>query len=225
MYDIFYILIFAFSFFVSLGAQIFVSRAYSKWSKVRNEKGINGAEAGKVLAEAVNLGEIKFSSTAGVLTDHYDPRTNTVSLSSAVAGGDSIASVAIVAHELGHAEQYKERSLAIKMRQILVPAVMVSPKIAYALIMASIAFQLTALFNLAILFYSLIVFFSLLTIPVEFGASKIALENIKRSNILNGKEMGGAESVLRAAGLTYVAAGLTSLLNLLYYLTIARGRK
>lgn len=222
--DPLYMFILIVSLVVTGGAQLMVSNNFKKYGKIRNKEGLTGAQAGHLIAQQTGLDNIKFEQVTGKLTDHYDPKSNTVRLSPDVANKDSIAAVAITAHELGHAQQYKVGSSLIKARSFLIPAVTLSPQIAYVLIMMGLIFQLPGLFNLGIIFYALVVFFSLLTIPVEFDASKRALKTIEENKILDSTELEGANKVLKSAGLTYVAAGVSSLLQLLYYLSVSRRR-
>jgi Zn-dependent membrane protease YugP len=168
------------------------------------------AKKGQIRAPRVddttlNSSDIKFQSVAGNLTDHYDPRSNTVRLSEGVAKRHSVAAMAIVAHELGHAQQHEHNSILISMRNFLVPAVTISPQIAYLLIFIGLLFNLAGAFWLGILFYGLMVLFSIVTLPVEFDASR--------------------RGVLMAAAATYVAAAVSAVLQLLYYISIGRRRR
>lgn len=169
---------------------------------------------------------IQFAPTSGQLSDHYDPRSQTVYLSEATAKEPSVASMAIVAHELGHAQQHLERSFLISMRNLLVPAIRFSPTLAYILIFAGLIFNFTGLIYLGILFYGLVVLFSIITLPVEFDASRRGLVLLDETGLLRtGDDRQGSGAVLRAAGLTYVAAAFTALLQLFYYLGLARRRR
>jgi Zn-dependent membrane protease YugP len=168
---------------------------------------------------------IRFAPTPGQLSDHYDPRSQTVYLSAATAREDSVASMAIVAHELGHAEQHLERSFLITLRNILVPAIRFSPTLAYILIFAGFIFNFTGLIYLGILFYGVVVLFSLITLPVEFDASRRGLILLEDAGLLRSNDdKRGSAAVLRGAGLTYVAAAFTAILQLFYYIGLARRR-
>ena len=157
------------------------------------------------------------------MTDHYDPRSHTVRTSEGVAGKHSVAAMAIVAHELGHAQQHENGSLLIKMRNVLVPAVRVSPQIAYLLIIIGLIFNLTGAFTLGIVFYGLVVLFSVLTLPVEFDASRRGLKLLDEAGLMvNEQDRKGSRGVLMAAGATYLAAAITAVIQLLYLLSRRR---
>jgi Zn-dependent membrane protease YugP len=167
----------------------------------------------RVRDTAVNTSHIEFQRVSGQLSDHYDPRSNTVRLSEGVAGKHSVAAMAIVAHELGHAQQHEDNSVLISMRNFLVPAVSVSPQIAYLLILIGLIFNLAGALWLGVLFYALMVLFSVLTLPVEINASRQSEADEK-----------GSRQVLMAAAATYIAAVISAILQLFYYLSIARRR-
>jgi uncharacterized protein len=223
--DINYTLLIIVSLLLSGGAQLYISSQYKKWGNVQNSRNVTGSEAGRLIVDKTEVDNIKFESSPGELSDHYDPKSHTIRLSEGVAQKSSVASVAIVAHELGHALQHQKGTALIQVRNLLLPAITISPQIAYILIILGLSLRLSGLFELGILFYSLVVFFSLLTIPIEFDASRRALILLKNSNIMNTEtELNGAKSVLRAAGFTYVATGVTALLQLLYFLSMG-GRR
>ena len=174
---------------------------------------------------SMNTSNIQFQHVSGNLTDHYDPRTNTVRLSDAVANHNSVAAMAIVAHELGHAQQHEHSSFLIKMRNFLVPAVSLSPRIAYLLIFIGLIFNFTGAFWLGVFFYGLMVLFSIITLPVEFNASSRGRKLLEEADLMVAEQdETGSRQVLTAAGLTYVAAAVTAILQLLYYVSIGRRR-
>ena len=172
------------------------------------------------------VSHIKFQRTSGVLTDHYDPRSRTVRMSDGVATQPSVASMAIVAHELGHAQQHENNSGLIKMRNVLVPAVNFTSPLSYLLILVGLLFYVPALFTLGIIFYAVMVLFTIVTLPVEFDASRRGLKLLDQSGLMQTEADGeGSRRVLTAAALTYVAAAVTAILQLLYYMSIARRRR
>jgi len=184
----------------------------------------------KQLVEAqgnVVASHIKLARTPGQMTDHYDPRSRTVRMSDGVAGKPSVASMAIVAHELGHAQQHENNSFLITMRNVLVPAVNFSSPLAYVCIFFGFLFNLAGLVTLGILFYAVMVVFTFVTLPVEFDASRRGLQLLGQSGLMQADtDRQGSQQVLRAAALTYVAAAVTAVLHLLYYLRLAgRGRR
>ncbi|MBC7872086.1 MAG: zinc metallopeptidase [Chitinophagaceae bacterium] len=211
------------SLILSLGAQMWVRSAYTKWSNTRNTLGLSGTEVAERIKRTAGLGNVGLEGTPGKLSDHFDPRGNVVRMSQDIASKPSVASMAIVAHELGHAQQYKEQSPLISMRSFLVPAMQISPNIAYALIFAGIFFNLTGLLWVGIAFFGVTVVFMLLTLPVEFDASRRGLLLLREAGLTSSAEdASGARQMLTAAAMTYVAAFVSSLLTLLYYLSIAR---
>jgi Zn-dependent membrane protease YugP len=174
---------------------------------------------------SVNTSNIVFERVAGQMSDHYDPRNNTVRMSADVAQKPSVAAMAIVAHELGHAQQHERGSLLIKMRNVLLPAVRVSPQIAYLLIFIGLIFNVTGAFQLGIFFFGLVVLFSILTLPVEFDASRRGLKLLEQSGLMvSQQDRVGSRRVLTAAASTYVAAAITAILQLFYYISIGRRR-
>jgi Zn-dependent membrane protease YugP len=179
----------------------------------------------KVSDTRVNTSQIEFQRVGGNLTDHYDPRSHTVRLSNGVASRHSVAAMAIVAHELGHAQQHEHNSFLITMRNFLVPAVSLSPQIAYFLIIIGLIFNLAGAFWLGVIFYGLMVLFSIVTLPVEFDASRRGRKLLREAGLMVSKQdEQGSQRVLMAAASTYVAAAVTAILQLLYYISIGRRR-
>ena len=234
-FDPLYLLIFVVTLVISLAAQMYIKSAYGKWSKVANSHNLTGLQVGQELLRDTGLGAtyqmakgagVQFQGIAGNLTDHYDPRTHTVGLSQGVATQPSVASMAIVAHELGHAQQYAAKSPLIAARSFLLPAVRVSPMISYGLLMIGFILNMTGAIYLGILFFGITVLFSVLTLPVEFDASRRGLKLLADAGLMTSTEdQRGARTVLRAAAATYVAATITAILQLLYYLALANRRR
>lgn len=211
---------------LSLAAQAFVSSAYSKWGKMRNGAGVTGLQVAQQIFNRGGVRGVNVEGTPGKLTDHYDPRTNTVRLSQDIATTPSVAAMAVVAHELGHVQQHQENSVLIQMRNFLVPAVQFSPQIAYFAIFLGLVLRITGLFYVGIAFFGLMVVFMILTLPVEFDASRRGLNLLQQSGLLVAEQdQSGARQVLTAAGLTYVAAAIGAVLQLLYYLSLAQRRR
>jgi hypothetical protein len=211
---------------LSLAAQAMVSGAFARWSQVRNSAGLTGVQVAQRLINFAGLNGVGIEGTPGVRTDHFDPTTNVVRISQDVATRPSVASMAVIAHELGHAQQYQQRSILIQMRSFLVPAMQISPMISYVLILIGLLLNAMSLFQLGILFYGVVVIFMLLTLPVEIDASRRGLKMLSDSGLMMGSDdVSGSRSVLTAAALTYVAAAVTALLNLLYYISIMNRRR
>lgn len=209
------------SLLLSVGAQFYVRSAYSKWGKTRNSAGLTGYEFGQRIKQVAGLDAVQFEGTPGQMSDHFDPRDNIVRLSQDVATKPSVAAMAIIAHELGHAQQYQEKSLLISMRSLLVPAMKFSPNLAYGLIFAGFIFNATSLIWAGIAFFTVVVGFMLLTLPVEFDASRRGMKLLTETGILSAEDRAGANNMLTAAAMTYVAAFVSSLLTLLYYISVA----
>ncbi len=210
---------------LSLAAQAFVRSAYNKWGNTPNTLGISGYEVGQRIARSAGLLDVRFEGTPGQLSDHYDPSSHTVRMSQDIATKPSVAAMAIVAHELGHAQQHQQNSVLIGMRSFLVPAMQFSPSAAYFLIFLGFIMNTTGLIWLGIAFFGIVVLFMLLTLPVEFDASRRGMILLQQAGLTQGNnDAGGARTVLTAAALTYVAAFVSSLLTLLYYISLANSR-
>jgi len=211
---------------LSLIVQIYLKRAYGKWSKVGNSANLTGMQVGELLFNRTSLMGIPLQVVAGEMTDNFDPRRNVVNLSQGTATKPSVASMAIAAHELGHVQQYQTGSALIKTRNFLVPALQFSPTVAYIAIFAGLIFNILGLVWIGILFFSLMVLFTVLTLPVEFDASRRGLKLLTEAGLMQtDNDRRGAKTVLRAAALTYVAAAITSVLTLLYYISLANRRR
>ena len=230
-----YLVIFFVTMAISMAAQLFVKSAYSKWSGVRNSQGLTGLQVGQELLRDTGLGAtyqmskgtgVQFLGIAGNLTDHYDPRTHTVGLSQGVATQPTVAAMAIVAHELGHAQQYATKSPLIAMRNFLLPAIRFSPMVSYAFIFIGLILNVTGLMYVGIFFFGLGVLFSVITLPVEIDASRRAMKLLKDAGMMQtADDAKGAQQVLTAAATTYIAAAITAILQLLYYLSLANRRR
>jgi uncharacterized protein len=221
-FDPVYLLIALVTVAISGAAQAYIQSAYSKWGKVRNGANLAGPEVAARIEQSAGL-SARVERVPGQLTDHFDPRSNTVRLSDGVATQPSIASMAITAHELGHAQQYAQGSLLISARSFLLPAVQISPTISYGLLMAGFLFNATGLIWIGILFFGVSVLFMLLTLPVEIDASRRALVLLDQAGLMvTEQDRQGARNMLTAAALTYVAAAVTAILQLLYLISRAR---
>ena len=204
----------------------YVKSSYNKWSKVRATSGLTGAQAAQRLISTGNLYGVQIQSVAGNLTDHYDPRNKTLYLSQGVINSPSVAAVAIAAHELGHALQDSEEYIPLRFRSALVPAVNIGSYLGWILIMIGLFLNMTNLAWLGVLVFSGGALFALATLPVEFDASARAKELLVQTGIIQtDAEMRGVNAVLNSAALTYVAALVTAVLQLLYYISLISGRR
>jgi Zn-dependent membrane protease YugP len=224
IFDLHYVLYVMIPTLIISGAvQIYLKSTYSKWRQVRNSAGETGAQVGQALFDRTSLKTVPFRRAQGELGDNFDPRAGVVNLSPAVATQPSVASMAIVAHELGHVQQHQERSALMAMRNFLVPAVVISPNIAYFMIFFGLILQLTGLIWLGVFFFALMVVFSIVTLPVEIDASRRGLRLLAEAGFMQTEsDRTGARKVLTAAGLTYLGAAVTAILQLLFFISMAR---
>jgi uncharacterized protein len=223
-FDPMYLLFVAPAFVLMLFAQWRVRSAYSKWGKIANSRNLTGAQAAQKIMDENGLYGLGIQGIGGQLTDNYDPRSKVLNLSQGSATGSSVASLAIVAHELGHAQQDAQGSLLMQARSGLVPVVNLGSNLGPILFIIGFLLSLTPLIWLGIGLFSLAFVFALLTLPVELDASSRAMRMLTSGGLLVGQdEANGARAVLNAAALTYVAAMLMALLQLLYYVFLATG--
>jgi uncharacterized protein len=218
-------LIFMIPAFVLMGfASWYVRHAYSKWSQVRASSGLTGHMAAQRLISNGNMYGVQVQGTAGQLTDHYDPRNKTLYLSPGVADSPSVASVAIAAHELGHAMQDADDYFPMKIRSGLVPIVSIGSNLGWILIIIGLMLRITGIAWLGVLVFSGGALFALATLPVEFNASARAKELLHSTGIIQTEEeQRGVNQVLNAAALTYVAGLVTAVMQLLYYVFLIGG--
>lgn len=213
---------------LSLICQVNVSSTFSKYSKMSNSRNLTGAQAAQYVLSQNGVMGVTIEHVSGKLTDHFDPRTNTIRLSDTVYNNTSVAAVGVACHEAGHAVQHAENYLPNKIRSAIVPAANIGSKLSWILIIIGLCF--TAKFGYILLYagivlFSLSVLFTLVTLPVEFNASNRALKSIKQGELLYGEEYNGAKRTLQAAAMTYVAAAVTAIMQLLRLIIIARGRR
>ncbi len=208
---------------LAIYAQWQVRTAYQKYSRVPNERGISGYQAAQELLNANGLYGIDIEGVPGNLSDHYDPKGKVLRLSPDVANGRSIASMAIVAHEVGHAVQDKQGYAMMRFRSTLVPAANLGSTLGIWLAFGGLVFRLSGLAWLGVALFSAAVLFTLVTLPVELNASSRALTMLRQTNLLSQHDLKGAKSVLRAAALTYVAALAQAVMQLLYLVLLLSG--
>lgn len=222
-YVIGYLFVFI-GFVITLGAQILVNSSYSKYKKVNNNSGISGRDAARKILDDNGLNNIDIVETRGNLTDHYDPSRKVIRLSTDIYNGTSIASVAVAAHECGHAIQDKDGYRPLKIRSSIVPVVNLCNRLGYFVIFLGL---ILGYFNLAIfglILMSAILIFQLVTLPVEFNASNRAKKQINDLNIIDKNEQDGVSNMLTAAAMTYVASVINTILQLLRMLLIILDR-
>jgi len=207
---------------IALLAQSGVKSAYNKYSKIRTVGKVTGAEVARKIVEGTDVAVIRHNG--GEMSDHFNPRTNTIALSPAVYDGDSIAALGIAAHEAGHALQHEHEYFPIKLRNGILPLAQIGTTAAMPLVIAGIFFStMPWLIDLGIIFFIFALAFQVITLPVEFDASKRAVALLD-GVYLTADETHGAKAVLRAAAMTYVAAVAVALLQLVRLLMLANRR-
>ena len=192
-----------------------VNSTFKKYSSVRNSRGYNGADCARAVLRAGGVNDVTIERVSGSLTDHYDPRAKVIRLSESVYDSNSVAALGVAAHEAGHAVQHAVGYSPIKLRTAIIPICQIGSNLAMPLVILGIALSFSNLAYLGVAFFGLSALFQLVTLPVEFNASRRALECLKNENILVGDEINGAKRVLSAAAMTYVAALAVALANLL----------
>lgn len=210
-------------------AQAKVSYNFSKFSKVMSKRGMTACQVARLILDSAGLNSVNIQKVSGELTDHYDPRTNTVSLSDSVYDSASVASIGVATHEVGHALQYATNYKPVKLRRLMVGVSNISSVILWPLVLIGLVLNLGvgSIFGSiciwsGVIFFGLSIIFNLITLPVEFNASRRAKSILVNSQILDSDEMVGVNKVLNAAALTYVAALVVSILNLVRFLLVVK---
>jgi Zn-dependent membrane protease YugP len=208
---------------LGLWAQARVKGTFNKYSKVRTTRGATGAEIARYLLDQQGLQDVRIEESQGFLSDHYDPRTRVLRLSPDVYRQPSVAAAGVAAHEMGHAMQHAIGYTPLKIRSAIVPAVQFGSSLAPILFIIGFLLNFTSLAWLGVILFAAAVVFSLVTLPVEFDASKRAKTLLSGSGILSLQEAQGVGKVLNAAALTYVAAAVAAIGQLLYYVLLLTG--
>jgi uncharacterized protein len=209
-------------FLLSLWASWRVKSNFNKYSQVRSARGITGAQAAEELLRSAGIDDVKVVLSQGFLSDHYNPITKTLALSDGVYNSDSVAAVGIAAHEAGHAIQHKEKYFPLWLRSMLVPTASIGSSLGYMVMFLGLILQASGVILLGALLFSAVLLFQLVTLPVEFNASSRAKALVLQHGIISQREKVGIDKVLNAAALTYVAAVVSTLMTLLYFLMRAR---
>ena len=213
---VFYIVI----ILIPIIAQINISTSYGKYKKLGNSKKISGFEVARKILDANGLDDIYVVETSGNLTDHYDPSRKVIKLSRDIFKGESIAAMAVAAHECGHAIQDKENYTFMRIRSFLVPVVNLVSSFSWIVIFIGLLTEYFQIFYIGIALISVGLLFQLITLPVEFDASKRAKKELEKLKISNNEESIGVKKMLTAAALTYVAGVLTSVLEIIRLIAI-----
>lgn len=223
-FDVTYLLIIL-ALVLTMAAQAYMRSSFSKFSRIRNMRGLTGAQVAQQVLASEGLYQVQVLPVGGSLTDHYDPRTKTVSLSESVYGSTSLAAAGVAAHECGHAIQDARGYAPLNIRSALVPAANFGSGAAWPLFFIGLVLSSGILVQAGILLYCLALLFQVVTLPVEINASRRALAKLETLNLLGTDEYSGAKTVLIAAALTYIAAAATSLLYLLRMLALSGSRR
>jgi uncharacterized protein len=206
---------------IGIWAQIRVTSAFRKWGEVRASSNITGAECAREILQAAQIPDVEVVETNDFLGDHYDPRDKKLHLSSSVYNTPSVAALGIAAHETGHAIQHAKAYAPLKARMAIVPVTMVASQMLPFVILGGLFFHITGLITLGIYCYAILLVFQIITLPVEFDASRRAKIILQQMGIVRpGEEVVGVNKVLNAAALTYVAAFIAALGNLLWLMSI-----
>lgn len=226
-FDYSYFLFMVPALIISIYAQIKVSSTFSKYSKVRNARGLTGADAANRVLAQNGVEGVAVEHVSGDLTDHFDPRTNVIRLSDSVYSSTSVAAVGVAAHEAGHAVQHANGYAPMNIRKVMVPITNIGSTLSMPLIFIGLLLpvQYDFVVNLGIALFSLAVLFQVITLPVEFDASRRAIATLEQGGTLCGEELMGAKKVLTAAAMTYLAATFTAVMFLLRLLLIVAGRR
>lgn len=223
-YDYYYLVLVVPAILISLFAQIKVQSTYKKYAQVMSARRVTAAEVTRQILDRNGLSNVAIEGVHGSLTDHFDPRTNVIRLSDSVRGDVSVASIGVAAHEAGHAVQYAQGYFPIKLRNAVLPVANIGSAVSVPLILLGLLFSMKPLVSFGILMFAFVLLFQLITLPVEFDASRRAIRTLDEGGILLGEELSGAKKVLGAAAMTYVAAALTTAMQLLRLIFISRRR-
>ena len=224
-FDPYYWMILVPAMLIALVAQIQVSSTFNRYSKVRSARGMTGAQAAEAVLRANGVSGVAIERVGGRLTDHYDPRSNTIRLSQGVYDSESVAALGVAAHEAGHAVQYARQYGPIRVRNAVIPLCNIGSQLSILLIVLGLFLYYPPLFGVGVILFAVAVFGQIITLPVEFNASRRAIATLENTRMLDDRELAGAKKVLRAAAMTYVAALLVSLAQLLRFLLAFGGRR
>jgi uncharacterized protein len=224
IFDPLYIAFMVPALLVGLWAQFKLSSTYNRYIRIGTSSGVTGAQAAREILDHAGLHNVPVEQTPGHLTDHYDPRRRALVLSSENYQGHSLAAVGVAAHEAGHALQHQAAYAPLNIRMAMVPLTQIASYAWMGILMLGLIMGMTKLVWVAIGIFSIIAMFQLITLPVEFDASRRAKEKLLQLGIVHSGESEGVSKVLGAAALTYVAAMISAVMTLLYWLNVARSR-
>lgn len=214
-YDYYYLILVIPALLISMWAQFKVQSTFNKYSKINASRGYTAAQITRTILDDNGLYSVSIERVSGNLTDHYDPKANVIRLSDSVYNSTSVAAIGVAAHETGHAIQHAKQYVPIKIRSAVIPLSQIGSSLSMPLILLGLVFSFRPLVIGGIILFSLVSVFQLVTLPVEFNASRRALDTLENREYLYGEELSGARKTLSAAAMTYVAALLVSLMQLL----------
>jgi len=217
-FDPMYLLFIAPGLALSLWASFRVKSAFNKYSQVRSARGLTGAEAAREMLDRAGIADVKIVPTHGMLSDHYNPLNKTLALSEPVYNSNSIAAIGVATHEAGHAIQHARNYAPLWVRSMLVPTANIGSSVGYLVMLGGLIFASTNLVLVGAVLFSAVLVFQIVTLPVEFDASRRAKILVVEHGIISAQEREGVDRVLNAAAMTYVAAAVSTLMTLLYFL-------
>ena len=220
-----YYIIFILTLAITMGSQNYIHSTYRKTREILSEKGLSGREVARKILDSNGLKSVKVEEVNGTLSDHYDPKNKVVRLSNDIYQNTSLASVAVAAHECGHALQDSQGYSFLRLRNSIIPIVNIASRAGYLIILISFMFSMMKLLWIGVLMELAILAFQLLTLPVEFNASSRALNQIKELRIVQDKEHSYCKKMLTAAALTYVASVATAILEIFRLILIANRKR
>jgi Zn-dependent membrane protease YugP len=218
IFDPMYFLFIAPGLALSLWASFRVKSTFNRFSQVRSRSGYTGAEAAQALLRGAGITDVRIVRSQGMLSDHYNPVNKTLALSEPVYGSDSVAAIGVATHEAGHAIQHARHYAPLWVRSALVPTANIGSNIGYFVMLGGLFLSSTNMVLIGAILFSAVLLFQIVTLPVEFNASSRAKALVVEHGIVSEQERRGIDAVLNAAALTYVAAAVSSLLTLLYFL-------
>lgn len=214
-YDYYYLVLVIPALLIAMWAQFKVQSTFNKYSKISATRGYTASQIVRNILDENGLNNVSVERVSGNLTDHYDPKANVIRLSDSVYNSTSVAAIGVAAHEAGHAIQHAKKYVPIKIRSVIIPFSQIGSSLSIPLILLGLLFSFRPLVIGGIILFSLVAVFQFVTLPVEFNASRRALETLENREYLYGEELEGAKKTLSAAAMTYVAALLVSLMQLL----------
>lgn len=224
-FDYYYLILIVPALLLGLWASYQVNHNFKKYGTVLSSRGYTGADTARLILRQNDVGDVGVRQVRGHLTDRYDPKNKELCLSDGVYGSTSVAAIGVAAHEAGHAIQHAVGYFPIRVREVIVPVTQISSFLYMPLILLGLLLSFEPLISAGIVLFAMIALFQFVTLPMEFNASRRALKILEDNDILYGEELIGAKKVLRAAALTYVAAMITSIAQLLRFIMIFGGNR